>query len=768
MTLHFRRRLVATTFLATLSVPIAAFAQAAAPPSASGSTLAEIVVTAQHRAENLQRAALSATVATGDTLIERGINDSPALSKLVPGLNITPNVGYTAFNVRGITSGGSIALSDPSIAVNYNQVSLAFVSSAAGLYYDLERVELVNGPQGILYGRNSTAGAINVVAARPSLSGFSGNVGADYGNYNQINGRAMVNIPLNDKLAFRFAGQTVNHDGYYSDGTGDQHDNAARFSFLAKPNDDLTVYLSGDYAQSNDKGGGATFQYAQTDPRAAGRSCNAGFCFIASPRTGLQELGSYLAPYAPRTRDSYSHNKYWGVSADIDWRTPYGTLTVIPAYRGVSAHDFTTSTSFGSFRELDDPTQASLEVRMQSPQDWRLKYQAGFYALSTDVKGIGNGETNIAGTFSANFYKQTGYSYAPFAQLTFSVTDKFRIVGGVRYTYDQKSTDSWRYTIRTVGPNPNLPDALFPPPPVGPNPIYHIVVSKHWDATTWKGGVEWDIASNSFLYANASTGFKAGGFFFGPPGYNFYNPETVTAYMGGIKNRFLDNRMQVNLEGFYYDYNNQQLAVNVLVPLPDGTNSNVATTQNVGHSHIQGAELDVDWRVLKDTQISLHTQWTDGSYNKLSYIQSTIVAQGSACTSAPVNTPQGKQFSVDCSGHSVVGIAKWAVNGSVQQTFEMPNGAALVAEADARYQGPRFTTTLYTPGSLADAVTVVDATLQYRPASGKWNATAFVNDIAGGDTVTGRAQDLGIAKNGIYFATIRSPRTFGVRLNRYF
>jgi iron complex outermembrane receptor protein len=761
MTHHLRRRLVATTILAALSAPVAAFAQSAATPAPTGgeNQLAEIVVTAQHVTENLQKAAISVTAATGDTLIRRGIEDTASLSKLVPGLNITPNVGYTNFNIRGITSGGSTALSDPSIAVNYNQVFLAFPSSASGLYYDLERVELVNGPQGILYGRNSTAGAINVVAKRPTFGGLDGNIGVDYGNYNQINARGAVNIPINDKMAFRIAAQTVNHDGYYSDGTSDQHDNAGRISFLAKPTETLSIYVSGDYAISDDHSQGATFQ----------KACGTSFCYVASPTTGVEDLGSFLAPYPAKSHNSYDHDKYWGISSVIDWRTSVGTLTVIPAYRAVNTRSFSTSTSFGEYREWDHPDQASLEARFASLQDRALKYQVGIYGLSTDVAGLGGSETAVAKTFSDNFYTERTYSYAPFAQLTYSFTDTFRIVGGARYTVDHKSTDSLKYVLtNTVGPDPSLPDV----PPTGLNPTYHTVDTKTWTATTWKGGFEWDVAPSSFAYANVSTGFKSGGFYMGPPGYDSYNPETVTAYMGGIKNRFFDNRLQVNFEGFYYDYSNQQIAVTVAapVPLPGGgfTTSNVATTQNIGHSEIRGAELDVDWLALKNTRLGMNLQWTDGSYSKLAYIQSSPAQVGAQCSSTPVGTATGPQYLVDCSGHSIIGVAKWAVNASAQQTFPLFNGAALVAEGDLRYQGPRATTTLYTPGSTADAATIVDATLSYRPTSAKWDATAFVNDIAGGNVVTGRAQDLGFAKNGIYYTTLRAPRTFGVRLNRYF
>ncbi len=221
------------------------------------------------------------------------------LERLVPGISIAPNNAYTNYNIRGITSGGVNALSDTAIAVNYNGVSLATPSSASGMYFDLERVELVNGPQGTLYGRNATAGAINVVAKRPVLNEFSTTVGADVGNYDIFNARAAVNIPLSENTAMRIAGQTVNHGGYYSDGNSNQHDKAARISFFTRATDNLSLYLTGDYASTDNNGLGVTFQQDLRSP----------FCFVADERTGLEDLMTYL----PQARPASSTDSYfWG------------------------------------------------------------------------------------------------------------------------------------------------------------------------------------------------------------------------------------------------------------------------------------------------------------------------------------------------------------------------------------------------------------------------------------------------------------------------
>jgi len=750
---HFDWRFDTTGMLIALISPMAALGQTttqagASTSASSGRELEEVIVTAQHLEENLQKAAISVTTATGDTLVQRGINDNAGLSRLVPGISIAANNAYTNYNIRGITSGGVNALSDTAIAVNYNGVSLATPSSASGLYFDLERVELVNGPQGTLYGRNATAGAINVVAKRPVLNEFSTTLGADVGNYDTFNARATLNVPVSDNTALRIAGQTVNHGGYYSDGNSNQHDKAVRISLFTRPTNNLSLYLTGDYAATDSNGLGVTLQ----------RACGSSFCFVAGERTGLEDLMSNLPQARP---DSFTDSYFWGLTGTLEWQTGQGTLTIIPAFRRHSAHTIANNASFGSLRGFDDPTQKSIEVRFASSQDHRLRYQAGVYALEVDVEGLGNSETAANRSWSSNFYKSKTTSYAPFAQLTYSLTDTLRIVGGARYTTDKKETNSARYTLlNTFGPDVVLPDR---PPAVGPNVVFNLALdeSRKWTSTTYKAGLEWDVAPNSFAYLDVRSGFKAGGFFFGPVGHNSYEPEELTAYSFGIKNRFFGNRLQANFEAFLYDYTDQQLSVNLLL-----NGQQVVTTQNVGHSKIKGGELTLDWLALDNTRIGADVRWAQGDYDELVYTQSTGKATSGVASTSRCDVTQlaTSSYLWNCSGLGFPNLSKWAYNLDVEQTFPLPAGGYISATANYRYQGERDTSLLFTAGSRADANKYMDATIQYRSASGKWDVTGFVNNLINKQPVV-RAQATGANGTIIYFATVGTPRTYGVRTN---
>ena len=228
------------------------------PQPAEG--LGEIVVTAQRRSESLQKAAIPVDVVTGDTLLASGLTTAGQLGDIVPSLSVQNNGGanITLF-LRGVGNFTVNGYSDPAIAINYDGVYLGRPTSTSGLFYDLERLEVLKGPQGTLYGRNATGGAINVLPARPKPGEFSGFGSVSYGNYDALNIQGALNAPLGENGAIRVAGNVVSRDGFLSDGTSDEKTQALRLQLLGELTPDLTVRLSGDYSHSGGKGVGAKY-----------------------------------------------------------------------------------------------------------------------------------------------------------------------------------------------------------------------------------------------------------------------------------------------------------------------------------------------------------------------------------------------------------------------------------------------------------------------------------------------------------------------------
>lgn len=722
---------------------IQAHAQTAAPAKAP--ELEEIVVTAQRQSEVLQKAALSVTAASGKELIAAGVSSVQQLSNLAPSLQITPGTGaYTWFAVRGVTNTGANAFADPAVAVNLDGVYLATPTQMQGMMFDLERVEVLKGPQGTLYGRNATAGAINIIPRAPKFE-HGGEATLEFGNFGAFAGQAALDVPINEKLALRIAGQGSQRDGYFSDGSGDDDLAAARVTALFRPSSDLSLTLTGDYTTQGGRGPGSTVI----------KNCGGSPCYIVGAWTGLADATAQFAPLAGKSRRTFLDNQYQGITGHVDWRNPLGTLTVIAAHRWADINYYSTTTGI-LINERQHPKQSSLEARLASPSDQPLRWLVGGYYLDTDMTARSISENPAGNNFSDQRIITGGQAWASFGQLTWAVTDSLRLVGGLRYTTEEKTSDSRRYNV----PNAIGPDPIIPQVPTAA-PITVVNASKRWSDTTWKLGMEWDVGPRSLIYANASTGFKAGGFYLGPPGSNTYDPEHLTSYVVGSKNRFLDNRLQINAEAFYLDYRDQQISYTKVVGV-----SAISVTENAGKLTSKGVEVEGIWLAGANTQLGLKAQYLDAVYDSLSYFTPSPPAAVSLCKLTP-GQPGGTTL-VNCNDQPALQSPTWTLNGSLDQGFPLANGARIVAHANVLYETKRRNHISYLPATISDANSRWDAALSYEAADGAWTLTGYIRN--GGDTVTPTyiLPPPGYNNNGALVAVLKPPRTYGVRLQARF
>jgi iron complex outermembrane receptor protein len=736
-----------------------------APPEEAQVGISEVVVTAQRLEENLQRAALSVTAVGGDVIAQHSITNVSDLTQLVPALTATPGVGpYTNLSVRGVSSTVANSFGDPAIAVNVDQVFLARTTSSRGLFYDLERVEVLKGPQGTLYGRNATGGAINVITHGPVLGEFGGSLTLEAGNKSLRNITGVLNAPLGQNAAVRGAFQTVDRDGYMSDGSDDEKRRSGRLSFAYLPSDSFRVTVRGDYTHEGGIGNGGT-------------AINADGSFYGNPRTSIVDQSAALTPiYAarcptflptappckPLPPNAFQDNNYYGVSADTEWDVSAGTFTFIPAYRH-DGYDFLGEPTGFIIREDNSARQSSFEARFASNRDHALRYIVGAYYLDTAQTGLANYDQQSNGTSSVQDIHVSGYSYAGFGQLTWAVSDVFRATAGVRYTFEEKKTNS-RLDI-----TPFFQPLIDPIPALGaPEALTN--ATKDFNATNWKAGVEWDVTPTSFLYANVGTGFKSGGFFFNVPGDpqgNTYKPENVTAYTIGSKNRFLENRVQLNAEVFQLNYKDQQIATL-------GVNASglvIFPQQNAGQSTIRGAELDAQFLPMDSTLIGLNVQYVHARYDEFVYrsalsVNPVAAQAGTACKlglpGTPTLNPALAVYAVDCSGMPAQQTPEWIVNAGVQQTFSLGSGAKMVADLNSRYSDRRATAIQYLPYTLVGSYTRTNLSLTYHSPQDGWSLGAYVNNIEDKDVASVASRSVGHV--GFLYADMLSPRTYGLRL----
>ena len=738
--------LISAAFGATPALAQTTTSQSDVPPDEEQVGIKEIIVTAQRRDENIQKAALSIVAVSGDDLRSHGVNNIDALARQTAGIEIQPSGGaYTTFTLRSVSSLSGNAFADPSIAVNLNGVYLATPTTFRGMFFDLDRVELLKGPQGTLYGRNATGGAINILPAKPEFT-FGGNAAADIGNYHHFDVTGALNIPLSDTVAFRVAGQHARHTGYMSIGTSDEDVNALRGSLLFKPTEDLSILLTADWSHEGGMGVGATLRKACATLGRPGTSC-----FVADPYTDVADLPAYYtsAGIAVQTRHPYLDSDYYGAGVNIDWTTGIGTVSVVGGYRKSDVAYSNTGTSW-QIIEDQHPEQKSLEVRLASPSGQRLGYVVGAYYLDTNIHARANGESGASHNYSDQFTNLSGWTGALFTQLSYGISDTFRIVGGLRYTYEKKNSDSRRYRLLVNGPDP-----ILPPGPVG-NVVNAVIGSQEWNKVNWKAGFEFDAAPRSLIYANASTGFKAGGFYYGPPGFTTYQPERVTSYVLGSKNRFFDNKIQLNVEAFYLDYTNQQISFVKLI-----SGSSTLVTENAGKSHAYGLDLDSVFLVTPTTRLSFNAQWLRSKYDSFTYL--SLGAPPAARTSCVVGRGVPPNSSVDCAGQTTLRSPEWTLVGTIEQALPLANGGRFVGEANVRYEDAYQTDVSYLPEGIANATTRLNLSLGYEAPRGAFSIKGYVDNVTDAVSITATTQSNSYNVNQAFGVRLLPPRTYGVR-----
>lgn len=748
-----------------------AAAEAASPSSPGG--IQDIVVTAQRRSENLQRAAIAVTAVNGDALRAAGVSDPKALTTLVPSLQVAGNNGaYTQFYLRGVGNVNANPLTESAVAFNYDGVYIGRPNSTTGYFYDLERVEVLKGPQGTLYGRNATGGAINVITRKPDFA-FGADASAEYGNYDAVRLDGALNVPLSPVAAIRAAGIFVRHDGYMKDGTDDQHDYGGRIQLRVNPSDDLEILLSADYFHQGGRGAGGTPVDLGIDNRYGINSPEGQAFYHSLPNV----LGG--RNFLSVADNQYQRNNFWGVSANLSYSTDAGTFTIIPAYRRSSLDNVSTTDGFWIYdREKNE--QTSVEARYASPESNPLRLLVGAYYYNED---------NHVPTYLVNHqfdhyqaqFASTLDSYAGFARLTYALRDNVRVTGGIRYTHERKTLKANLQTIDRVclAQYPNCPDAVPFPYDTAPIPVTRLPDgtiapvpgadgtlqvgteiaqdgAARFNRVTWRAGADWDITPRNLLYASFETGFKSGGFFLsGDEGV--FKPETIKAWTLGSKNRFFDNRLQLNLEAFYWRYTDQQVSHLAR----DSAGTTIFATENVGRASFKGVELEAQFKPLRNTLLTADVLYLDARYKDFVYSVPNLGAPpASGCA---VGALVGNSYSVDCSGRRPPQAPVWTINLGAQQTVPLANDANIVLNVRTHYQSSSLTALDFVADEYQQGYWMSDAQLTYNAAGGRWYAAAFINNIEN-TTVMGNGWQLPFSAASNVIAILRAPRTYGGRI----
>lgn len=664
------------TGLGCLLAPCVAQAQEA-QDGAPG--LAEIIVTAQRRSENLQKTPLAITAVSGEQIERRvQVNLADVLSN-TPSVQVQANAGGGQVYIRGVGSNNDTVYGNPAINLNIDGVYQQQTATVLTGMFDVERIEVLRGPQGTLYGRNATGGSVNIITRDPTDQ-FEGQVSALYGNYDHIRLQGMVNLPVTSDWAVRAAVSYNDRDGYASSGGSDSRYVSMRLKSLFTPTDNVRLVLAARY--TNEWGAPAASYPAPLSARDD--------------------------PWETEYRRGIHEGEAFGLDGQMDWTTGIGVVTAQLAH--VESSRWDNRQLVGGVTSFDyDENQNSAELRIASLPESSVSWVAGLYYLNSD-QHRGQRPNEIGGTaIGAAPVVANIQTSAAFGQVTIPLASTIRATLGGRYT---RETKKQRYST---------------------NPRF----TYDDDAFTGKAGLEWDLAAQSMLYGGISTGYKAGGFGEDPSTLP-YKPEKVTAYNIGLKNRFFGNRLQLNVEAFYYDYANYQASFPLLI---GGVFYFI--TRNAGEATIKGFEVETDFALTKNDKLRVAASYLDGQFGTFAYTDITGLR--------------------DFSGLTMPNAPRWSGDVSYEHRFDLGNGGDITAGVTSHLSTSYWTTVERTLDSRQPSFTRTDLNLAYNAPEGRWSLAGYVRNLENEPV-----RILGLANPTARRLMLGAPRTYGVVLSAKF
>lgn len=723
-----------------------------ATKTTKGDGIVEVVVTATKRATNLQKVPMVVDVIGRDELAKASLSEMSQIQTLVPGLNIQQAGTLSQYYIRGV--GGTVTgpADQPGISLNidgaYSQSPVAGHVS----FYDINHIEVLKGPQGTLFGRNATGGAINLTTNNPTFkNGFS--VAADLGTYGRKKLEAVANYAIDDKVALRFAAMSAEHDGYYKDGLDDEDNYGFRGKLLYKPNERLTVLFSADYAVEGGKGSAMMpvddSGHTLTSDSRAGPTDPIVTTFA---ETGVAPIYGWKA--GDFNKYAHQNNKTHGVNLQVDYDLGPVNLTFLTANHTTALDTVSYLSGFALAQNYETKEDAT-ELRLSSKNTGgRFSYVGGLYFYNAKVTGdiltvLGTTGSPILSARSGGFDPAlilTGShsfdtdnsmrDHAVFGQGQYQITSKLRFTLGARYLEEHQVRQGTTQLI-SFGV-------------LGPETVSR--AQKDYSRTIWRTGFDYTPSQQSTIYAYASSGWKSGDLMNYDSPYNNYKPESLTAYSLGTKNRLLNNRLQLNGEIFYWNYLNRQVLTFAVVE-NGGVATRAQVTVNAARSHIQGAEFDAAYRLTSVDTFGFAVEYIDQAVNDSFTLPSATPQNGCTLISGQL---------YDCSGSNMQQEPKFSGNISYEHEFEFKNGSRVSASIRSKFQSKSDITQSPTSAAgIQDAYTMTNLNVTYVEPHGRWSIGAYVNNV---ENSLVRVSSTGSPVTGTAWVTQLAPRTSGIQL----
>lgn len=728
--------------------------------------LEEVVVTAQKREERLQETPISMTVFTAANIDRPELDDLTDIGRFTPNVIFDQGTGNTGssnnsqFFIRGVGQVDFLFSSDPGVGIYVDDVYLPRVTGSILDLIDMERIEILRGPQGTLYGKNTIGGAISIVSTGPDGE-FGGNATFTTGSRNRFDAKGSVNFPMiEDKLSGRFSFSTRNQDGYVKriDGVeqGDVNSDAIRGQLRWTPGNDWEIYLRGDYTRGREE--------AIANELLAVDAASALLLQLWNPLVaptygaGVAYDERYLSPEreSQATGPSFSDIDDWGVSLNISKQMADNLMfKSITAYRDTEAEfgmdlDHSPLTYMESNND-NAHDQFSQEIQLSGTSfDDRLDWVAGGFYMTESasdaydlilggglfdaleafppgiIPGLGGAGNpiHVALDFELTIFDEIEIdSYAMYAQGSYDVSDKLSLTAGGRYTDEKKEFTTM--LVRNASGITTVPETT---------------VSDSWDAFTPRADIKYQWTPELMTYVSASRGFKSGGFNGRAQSIveiDSFDPEYVWAYEIGLKSEWFDRKFIANFSAFHNEYSDIQLT-----SVRDVQGLIVVVVENAGDADMDGFELEFAAQPTEGLLLRGGVGYLDAKYTSLN---------------------PGATVTLDT---KMVKTPKWTGNLIVEYEWSLGGSGSLNIGGNLSYRSSHFNEPTNLPMLEQDAYTLLGANVTFLSASERWSLILFGTNLSDERYMTNGLGSLG--SFGTVDATFGRPREWGLSFKTWF
>lgn len=709
----------------------------------------EIIVTAQRREQAAQDVAVALTAFDGETLVDLGVDTVNGLENFTPNLEIESQFGsgQPSFSIRGVGFRDYATLNAPTVGVYVDDVAYPIPVTTQGVLFDIERVEVLRGPQGTLYGRNTTGGAIKIISARPT-DAFAAGLTVEGGRFGRVETEGYLSGPVADRVRLRVSGAT-GHGGDWQVNreTGQTLGDARRYALRGLAEVDIAENVTGlinlhGFLDNSDGLGLQLFNDSTLDPSALAHEGQRSTSFGSSAEfAALIGIETDTAPF----RD----NEGWGISGALNAALSFADLVYIGAYETLNRKEFNDFDALsvggaGVFFQTSADVQ-SHELRLSGRAADRLDWVAGVFYSREDLSEVY--QSDFVASFGPGFAVTTPYdqdvrTIAGYLHGEYALSALVSIIGGVRYEDERRELNNLGTFATGFGPF-NFANGT----------VDGTLENRELNAENLSGkvGVNLTPTEDLLVYASYSRGVKSGGFTayntLNPAAIDPFEPEKLDAFEVGAKTDWLGGALTLNLAAFYYDYENQQVQSAIFDP---GTGAIVGRIVNAPESEIYGAELEAVWRPAPWLTITQALGLKDGSFQE--FLDLDTAATGAA----------GEAVFVDRAGQDL-GFPNVSYQGAAIGEWTFDGEWRLGARLDYAFRD-ELSLPLLGPVYEVDDYWLVNAQIAMGPASGRWELALWGRNILNADY--DETRNFFIAPGGVAdVAAPGLPATYGARLS---